>query len=570
MNRCSQCALQENLWLCLQCGNVGCGRSQFGGVGGNSHALAHAQEMTHTVAVKLNSITPEGSADIFCYSCNEERVDPEISLHLARWGIAIAEQQKTEKSLVELQIEHNLSWEFTMTSDDGSDLKPVFGPGLTGLRNLGNTCYLASILQCLFSVPEIGDRYFTPYEQPPTVRFPAEDLETQLRKMADGLLSGRYSAPNLDSVACTGSRELAYQSGLSPGMFKHLVGRGHGEFSTMRQQDAFEFLLHLFKLITVSNRTGDSNPVASFRFALEHRLQCLSCGKVRYKIDEQDNISVPVPIRRLKHDAGGNPKNDDESKKAESKFETVTLEECLDIFTEEETVELTCSGCGSTSGFRKRSLFKTFPQNLVINARRFELLNWVPTKLDIPVEVGNEPIDFSKYLSPGVQEGEDLLEDEPAPEEARFSPNPEAVNALLSMGFTETRIHNALHATGNTGADAALDWLIAHMDDPNIDKPSNLSSSGTVVVNEAEEQSKIDQLVDMGIGRLQARKALRETSGDVARAIDWVFSHPDEPSEATNILDQSKEAEFPGSSALPAVFQLNSIVCHKGTSVHTG
>jgi ubiquitin carboxyl-terminal hydrolase 5/13 len=102
------CDLKENLWLCLQCGNLGCGRSQFGGVGGNSHGLEHTKYTSHSVAVKLGSITPEGTADIYCYACNEERTDPELGKHLAHWGINIAEREKTEKSLTEMQIEQNL------------------------------------------------------------------------------------------------------------------------------------------------------------------------------------------------------------------------------------------------------------------------------------------------------------------------------------------------------------------------------------------------------------------------------------------------------------------------------
>jgi ubiquitin carboxyl-terminal hydrolase 5/13 len=47
-------------------------------------------------------------------------------------------QQKTEKSMTELQLEHNLKFDFSMTGDDGRELEPVFGQGLTGLKNLGN------------------------------------------------------------------------------------------------------------------------------------------------------------------------------------------------------------------------------------------------------------------------------------------------------------------------------------------------------------------------------------------------------------------------------------------------
>ncbi|WEW55617.1 ubiquitin C-terminal hydrolase Ubp14 [Emydomyces testavorans] len=568
LSHCSQCALKENLWLCLQCGNVGCGRSQFGGVGGNSHALAHANDSTHTVAVKLNSILPEGSADVFCYACGEERIDPDLGTHLAHWGIMVAEQRKTEKSLTEMQIEHNLNWEFTMTTNDGMDLKPIFGPGFTGLRNLGNSCYLASVLQCLFSLKEFERRYFKPREQPPAVSLPAEDVETQLRKIADGLISGRYSVPNSDTVAHTDSQDLAYQRGLSPGMLKHLIGRGHDEFSTMRQQDAFELLLHLFKLISFNKHSEDPNPVSSFRFALEQRLQCLSCGKVRYKVDEQDNISVPVPIRRLKAE---NRESENESNPAASNFERVSIEECLDIFTGEEIVELTCSGCGSQKGFRKRSLFKTFPQNLIVNARRFELMNWVPTKLDIPVEVSDEPLALNKYLSPGHQEGEALLEDEPSPEKVEFQPNKEAVNMLLSMGFPEIRVIKALHATGNTDTDDALNWLLAHMDDPDIDNPSTLMESGSGGESgTSENEAKIDQLIDMGIERSKALRALKETSGDINRAIDWVFSHLNDSTSCTDEQVSKGAAELPGVSDVSPLFQLHSIICHKGASVHTG
>ena len=42
------------------------------------------------------------------------------------------------------------------------------------------------------------------------------------------------------------------QKGVSPRMFKSLVSRGHPEFSSNRQQDAHEFLLHMINLVEVS------------------------------------------------------------------------------------------------------------------------------------------------------------------------------------------------------------------------------------------------------------------------------------------------------------------------------
>lgn len=64
---CSSCDLKENLWLCLACGSLGCGRQQYGGVGvsGNGHGLAHFKSTGHGVSVKLGTITPEGNAGVF-------------------------------------------------------------------------------------------------------------------------------------------------------------------------------------------------------------------------------------------------------------------------------------------------------------------------------------------------------------------------------------------------------------------------------------------------------------------------------------------------------------------------
>ena len=137
---CSQCELGGNLWLCLTCGSLGCGRPQFGGGGGNGHGLAHFDQTAHPVALKLGTITPEGTADIYCYSCNDARLDPKLKAHCATFGIHLTSQTKTEKSMTELQLEQNIKFDFSMTGDDGKELQPLYGPGLTGLKNLGNRC----------------------------------------------------------------------------------------------------------------------------------------------------------------------------------------------------------------------------------------------------------------------------------------------------------------------------------------------------------------------------------------------------------------------------------------------
>ena len=563
LSGCYACDLKQNLWLCLVCGNLGCGRNQIG-IEGNSHALSHSDESGHGVAVKLGSITPEGTADIYCYKCNDEKTDENLGAHLAHWGIVLAESEKTEKSLTEMQIEQNLKWDFSMTTEDGRELKPVFGPGLTGLKNLGNSCYLASIVQCLFDMPSFQARYYRPNDDLPLVEDPAQDLETQLRKMADGLLSGRYSNP--DPNIHTDSN-MTHQKGLAPAMLKHLVGKGHPEFSTMRQQDALEFMQHLFKLITRAQPPAErQDPTHPFQFQMEERLQCTACKRVKYSISEQDSIFLDVPLQKLPRQEG---------QEGPDQYQAVTLQECLDRFTALEQVELTCAGCQSKDGFTKRSLFKTFPEVLAVNARKMTMEGWVPKKVDVPVMVPDEPFLLDSYISPGLQEGEEQLPDDPEPAAQAFVPDAAAVAQLESMGFPQVRIEKALHATGNSDANAAMEWLFQHMEDPDIDTPVDFAAgAGGAGGSDGADPEKIDSLGAMGFSAPQAKKALKETGGDMERAVDWLFSHPDDQGifedEGAGDAPAAAPKEPAGTATLPASFQLQSIVCHKGTSIHAG
>jgi ubiquitin carboxyl-terminal hydrolase 5/13 len=76
-----------------------------------------------------------------------------------------------------------------------------------------------------------------------------------MHKIADGLLSGRYSHPANYSgkPSVLGlqhpSPTPVFQEGIRPVGFKALIGKGHEEFSTMRQQDSEEFFTHLITVL---------------------------------------------------------------------------------------------------------------------------------------------------------------------------------------------------------------------------------------------------------------------------------------------------------------------------------
>lgn len=77
----------------------------------------------------------------------------------------------------------------------------------------------------------------------------------------------------------------------------------------------------------------------------------------------------------------------------------------------------------------------------------------------------------------------------------------------------------------------------------------------------------------MGFTTGQAKKALRETGGDAERAIEWLFSHPDDMGEdaaASSTSTATPSKTLGGSAELPAEYRLKAFISHKGPSVHSG
>jgi ubiquitin carboxyl-terminal hydrolase 5/13 len=463
---CSSCDLNNNLWLCLTCGNLNCGRQQFGGLSGNGHAVAHYSSTQHPVAVKLGTIQPDGTADIYCYACDDEKLDPNLAQHLGHFGIQVEAQIKTEKSLGELQVEQNMKFDFAMSGEDGKQLEPLFGPGLTGLRNLGNrcalqralasmaqaqanypfaclrSCYMASVLQALFALPAFSDRYYTKGSAHSLLcpnPNPATCFECQMAKIADGLLSGRYSHPNkttsdsnddetAKAFVSEGSGQTekdvgrpvqaetsaAFQEGIRPIMFKTLVGKDHPEFSTMRQQDSEEFFKYLVSMIQKSNAAqavvpgttldneASGDPTDIFKFQMQERLQCTECKGVRYKTVSEESVSMNVPFIKAmpsSSDASNSDAMDVDAKgktstegpnatrqepstsSGKTDYQPVALEECLRLLTNPTNIEYKCPQCNKSVEAEKSTKFATFPETLVIQAKKFTLVNWVPQKV---------------------------------------------------------------------------------------------------------------------------------------------------------------------------------------------
>uniref|UniRef100_A0A3B3S9B0 Ubiquitin carboxyl-terminal hydrolase n=1 Tax=Paramormyrops kingsleyae TaxID=1676925 RepID=A0A3B3S9B0_9TELE len=555
--KCEVCDLQENLWMNLTDGKVLCGRRYFDGSGGNNHALLHYQQTGYPLAVKLGTITPDG-ADVYSYDEDDMVLDAKLPEHLAHFGIDMMTMEKTERTMTELEIAVNQRvGEWEVIQESGATLRPLSGPGLTGMKNLGNSCYLNSVMQVLFTVPDFQRKYVSNIEKifDDAPADPTQDFKTQVAKLGYGLLSGEYSkpAPDPGDDPSLTPEPRGDQVGIAPRMFKALIGRGHPEFSTNRQQDAQEYLLHFINMVERNCRSGQ-NPSEAFRFLVEERIVCQQSLKAKYTQRVDYIVQVPVPMDQAT--------NTEELQEAEHRREEaeaagappppmpracIPFSACLAALSEPETLtDFWSSAVQAKTTASKTTRFASFPDHLVIQIKKFTFgLDWVPKKL-APV-----------------------LDDS-------------TVSQLCEMGFPLEACRKAVYYTGNTGIDAAMNWVMGHMDDADFSAPLVLpscSSTPGTTPTEAVSEEHLATIVSMGFSRDQATRALRATSNVLERAVDWIFSHLDdlesmEVSEGGRSAGESEGNREPPPGPRvrdgPGKYELFAFISHMGTSTMCG
>uniref|UniRef100_A0A803WG82 Ubiquitin carboxyl-terminal hydrolase n=1 Tax=Ficedula albicollis TaxID=59894 RepID=A0A803WG82_FICAL len=187
-------------------------------------------------------------------------------------------------------------------------------PGLCGLSNLGNTCFMNSALQCLSNTPPLTDYFLE------------DKYEAEINQNNPLGMRGEIAEAYADLIKQMWSGR---QSHVAPRMFKTQVGRFAPQFSGYQQQDSQELLAFLLDglhedlnrvkkkpYLELKDANGrpdsevakeawenhrlrnDSIIVDIFHGLFKSTLVCPKCSKVSVTFDPFCYLTLPLPLRR--------------------------------------------------------------------------------------------------------------------------------------------------------------------------------------------------------------------------------------------------------------------------------
>ncbi|KAI8902485.1 hypothetical protein BC833DRAFT_572969 [Globomyces pollinis-pini] len=354
---CSKCKIEtESRWICLCCGIISCGRFVKG------HAVEHHKESKHTVALDLVSKA------CHCYVCDE-------------YVYAGALESDLDKLRA---IVTDLIAGIDPSNDTEIDLKPHQKiEHITGLENLGNTCYLNCVLQILCHTPPIQLHFLQPLISPilPRKKLLDDANKRSLRSSSETDISLWTSFCSiLSKMWDTGEKHI------SPEPFITNLRQLLPMFKGYQQQDAQELMREMLDLIhtELESRKGKTMIMQMFQGKFLNHVTCQKCKNISTKSELFLDLSLSIP---------DTPEE-----------EPCTIQQCLELFTAveelDESEKYMCTPCNKLQSATKQMILCHLPPILCLHLKRFRFMDATRSKISRHVEFPLNNLDMKRYHAP--------------------------------------------------------------------------------------------------------------------------------------------------------------------------
>uniref|UniRef100_A0A9J8DLM9 Ubiquitin carboxyl-terminal hydrolase n=1 Tax=Cyprinus carpio carpio TaxID=630221 RepID=A0A9J8DLM9_CYPCA len=278
------------------------------------------------------------------------------------------------------------------------NLNPVFGgqgPLLTGLRNLGNTCYMNSILQCLCNTVAMADYFNRNIYQDDINRANIlghkGEVAEEFSVIMKALWSGQYKM-------------------ISPQDFKGTICKINNRFSSYEHQDSQELLLFLMDGLHEDLNKADKR--RGYKEEDIDHLDDVSAAELAWSKHKLLNESIIVALFQGQFKSTVQCMSCQHKSRTFETFMYLTLEmtssskcslqDCLKLFSKEERLtdsnRFYCSHCKTHRDAIKKMQIWKVPPILLVHLKRFKYDGRWREKLQTLVDFPLDNLDLSQYV----------------------------------------------------------------------------------------------------------------------------------------------------------------------------